>query len=188
MTIHLISTCSDPMLEAEFVRPISRIASDWTREHGNTFEIMVHHATDIPVATFSTDDSIIICGTAFQDDEYLKNIQAFQWLGKTTCKVLGICSGMQILALVLGARLIPGLEIGMVEIETNVENPLCEGTFAAYNLHKHSLADLSQFQILAHSKETVQVIGHESRPQYGVLFHPEVRQEGVVTRFLNLNP
>ena len=186
MTIHLISTCSDPMLEGEFVRPISRIVADWTRNTGRTFETVIHHATNIPHGDFESGDKVIICGTAFQDDEYLKNIKSFQWLTDTTSMVLGICSGMQGLALAWEAELVLGLEIGMVKVDTLVDNALCQGSFSAYCLHRYGLKELDHFHVLARSQDSVQVIGHRTLPLFGVLFHPEVRQEGVITSFLEL--
>lgn len=186
MTIHLISTCSEPMLDDEFVRPISRIVEDRSGNDGRTHEISVHQALNVPYDDLAIDDNLIICGTAFQDDEYLNHIDAFRWLRDTPATVLGICSGMQILALAWGAELSSGQEIGMVEVEILRTNPLVEGHFQAYALHKHSLKGLDAFEIWAKSEDCVQVIAHKRKDQYGVLFHPEVRQHEVIRRFIDI--
>lgn len=185
MTNHIISTCSDPMLEAEFVRPITKIVSDRTRRLGLAFQCQVHHASDVPYEGFKTSDRIIICGTAFQDDEYLKSYDTFTWLKACVTPVLGICSGMQIVAKAGGALVKSGKpEIGMVEITTVMANPLCEGNFQAYALHRNLVKGLEEFHVWAGSPLCTHVIAHRQRPQYGVLFHPEVRQEGIIERFL----
>ena len=129
---------------------------------------------------------IIICGTALQDDEYLNHQKHFEWLRDTDRPVLAICSGMQALALQFGARLVDCTEIGMVTVQTEQENPLCAGRFEAYALHRHAVEGLSRFEVLARSGSAAQVIRHRQRPLWGVLFHPEVRHEAVVRRFLAL--
>jgi hypothetical protein len=50
--------------------------------------------------------------------------------------VLGICAGMQALAVIFDSSLVECVEIGMTEIRTASENSLFSGDFEAYELHR----------------------------------------------------
>ena len=58
--------------------------------------------------------------------------------------------------------------------------------FEAYELHNYSVKPSKDFEILAKSKKCVQAIKHKSKPIYGILFHPEVRNKWIIKRFLKL--
>ena len=176
MTI-IVDLCEHDMSWSEFVRPIAVIAGE-----GAT----VMRYTDVSLDDVEAEDAVVICGTALGDDGYLEHLDAFEWLHRTSTKVLGICAGMQVIALLHGARLVPGKEIGMTPIEPQVDNPLVPGPEQVYCLHRHDLEALGEFQVLARSDRCVQAIAHRESPLYGVLFHPEVRRQNVVSRFLSL--
>ena len=162
---------------SEFVRPIAVIAGEGTT---------VMRYSDVSLVDVEAENAVVICGTALRDDGYLENMDAFEWLYRTSTPVLGICAGMQIIALLHGARLVPGKEIGMTLIEPQVDNPLVPGPEQVYCLHRHDLEALEEFQVLARSGRCVEAIAHRARPLYGVAFHPEVRRHNVVSRFLSL--
>ncbi len=172
----LIIDLSDRDLSrSEFVEPIVRIVGEGAR---------VKRYTDIEAEEVEAARAVVICGTALADDGYLDHLDRFGWLRGTRTPVLGICAGMQVIALHHGARLVDGKEIGMVPISPVADNPLVEGPVEVYGLHKFDLADLDQFHVLARSEGCVQAILHRGRPLYGVIFHPEVRRGNVVSRFL----
>jgi GMP synthase (glutamine-hydrolysing) len=104
--------------------------------------------------------------------------------------VLGICAGMEVLTLVYGGSLDSCTEIGMTPVRVTGKDPLFgrTGEFPAYELHGFGCRVPEDFRVLAGSDRCVQVIRHETRPQWGVMFHPEVRNEWVVERFLELLP
>ena len=72
----------------------------------------------------------------------------------------------------------------MTSIHPDGADPLISGPMDVYSLHKYDLEDLDEFHVLARSVECVQAIAHRERDLFGILFHPEVRRGGVVTRFL----
>ncbi|UCC92689.1 MAG: hypothetical protein JSW25_08495 [Thermoplasmata archaeon] len=174
----VIDLCEKDLSRSEFVEPISRIVGQGAR---------VKHFTDVGHEEVEAANSVVICGTALADDAYLDHMDSFGWLSNTATPVLGICAGMQVLALHNGARLVEGKEIGMTRVEPVVENVLVTEPLEVYGLHKYDLADLDQFRVLARSEGCVQAIAHRERPLYGVIFHPEVRRGNVVSRFLEVH-
>ena len=171
--ILVVSTCADKLSEEEFVKPIVGIAG----------KCDVKHYTN--VKDVSGYDKIIICGTALKDNEYLKNINGFLFLKETISPVLGICSGMQILCLLYGARITENKEIGMTKIKTLRENPLFSGNFEAYSLHGNGVDNLNELYVLAESEESVQAVKHKKKNLCGIMFHPEVRNEKIIRNFLD---
>lgn len=174
--ILLISTCKYKLHENEFVLPLFKSLEN----------CQIKHYSD--TINFSKYSHIIICGTALKDNEYLENLDKFEWLNKIEIPVLGICSGMQIIAILNGAEIKKKTEIGLIEIKTIKKNKLFEGDFYAYNLHSNSLINLNKFEILAQSSKTAQVIKHKQKKIFGIMFHPEVRNKNIITNFINSYP
>lgn len=172
--ILIISTCQDKLSEEEFVKPIANIVKN--------FEIK--HYKD--VGYVDNYDKIIICGTALEDNEFIKNLNKFNWLKNTDKDVLGICSGMQIIALMFDAKLTKQKEIGMIQIKCKKINRLFSKNLEVYELHNNGLKNLDNFNILAEN-DNIQSIKHKEKPFYGIMFHPEVRNEEIIKNFISLN-
>jgi len=173
--ILIISTCVEKLNENEFVKPIANIV-------GKDFE--VKHYSE--VQSVDKYDKIIICGTALKDNSFLEDLDKFVWLLETANPVLGICSGMQIIALSFGAELTESKEIGMTKVNVLKENVLFSEELKVYELHGNGLINLDQFNILADTDGSVQAIKHKEKKFYGIIFHPEVRNHQVVINFLEL--
>ena len=75
-------------------------------------------------------------------------------------------------------------EIGMINVETQIKNPLVSGDFQAYNMHNFSADEVTSFNVLAKSEKTIQMISHKKINAFGVSFHPEVRNQEIITNFL----
>ena len=179
MTVLLVSTCAEPLSEAEFVAPLERIV----RDAGTTVEsCRLGTLNGVPEGV----SHILLAGTALQDDKYLKEIGAVERLLEAGLPLLAVCSGMQLLAAACGGEIIAQREIGMVAVETLVENPLCAGRFEAFALHRHAVEPGARLEVLARSEGCAQVVRHRELPAWGVLFHPEVRNEQLVRSFLAL--
>ena len=155
----------------EFVRPLSRLAEDHE----------VRHYTE--VGDPEAFDRIILSGTPLKDNGYLGDTEEFSWVRTCDKPILGICAGMQAIAQAHGGKLKRCQEIGMTDVETVKENPLFEGAFEAYELHNHAVNLTADFEALAKSKNCIQAIKHRTKPIYGVLFHPEVRNNDIIRRF-----
>jgi len=166
---------------AEFVAPVERIV----REEGYPTEI--RHYTTLSRADIASSDGVILCGTALKDFGYLGGLERFTWLASFPGPVLGICAGMQVLAKIYGGDVYPATGIGMAEQQVVADDPLLAGRdrFMAYELHSLSLAPPQEFRILATSPSGAQVVRLGERPVYGVMFHPEVRNEWLIGKFLS---
>jgi GMP synthase (glutamine-hydrolysing) len=174
----IVDLCTHDLSRPEFVQPIASIVGPGVR-------IKPH--TDLGSEEVDGASAVIITGTALGDDGYLDHLDLFDWVRTTPTPVLGICAGMQIIALLHGARVVRRQEIGMTPMEVVEPNPLILEPMEVYSLHKYDLEDLDQFHVLARSEGCVQAIAHRERPLYGILFHPEVRRGDVIRRFLTLD-
>jgi GMP synthase (glutamine-hydrolysing) len=72
----------------------------------------------------------------------------------------------------------------MINVKTKIPNSLINGDFQAYNMHNFSVDEVNFFNILAQSEKTIQIITHKTLNVFGVSFHPEVRNEQILTNFL----
>lgn len=166
----------------EFVAPIERIV----RSAG--VPSCVRHYTAIRDSDLKDADAVILCGTALKDNVFAEDFEKFAWVRDGALPVLGICAGMQTVAAVFGGRIEPNPEIGMTDVNVIGADGIFAGkeTFPAYELHGFAVAPPESFDVLAVSDRCVQAIRHASRPIYGVMFHPEVRNEWVVERFAGM--
>lgn len=161
----------------EFVSPIIEVVkplSGWE----------VKHYLEVTGTGLAQCDAIILSGTALKDTATLRQPEKFRWLKETDKPVLGICAGMETIGMVYGSRLPRYLEIGMTPIKTVKANPLVSGDFKAYSLHSVSVEPTSDFEVWATSQWCVQVIKHKHKEIYGILFHPEVRNQEILRNFI----
>ncbi len=173
--ILIVSTCKYGLSEEEFVRPIAEIVE----KAGIRYEIK-HYKEKINPKEY---DKAIICGTALKDFEYLENLERFEWINEFEGHILGICAGYQIIASMFGQKLERAERIGVYEVEVLRENPLAEGRFRAYFLHKLALKSVD-VEPLAVQGDVVCMF--QLRDLYGVSFHPEVLNPEIVERFLKI--
>ncbi len=161
----------------EFVLPIITVIKtldDYT----------VKHYAEVQQGNVNDCDCIILSGTPLKDNTTLNQLEKFEWTKTCGKPILGICAGMQTLGLVFGSSLTKCLGIGMTEITTVTKNPLFSSSFKAYALHNFSVSPSDDFDVLAESPQCVQAIKHRQKDAYGVLFHPEVRNQEILQRFL----
>jgi len=110
--ILIIDMCNekDSLSRLEFVDPITRAIG--------TEEYIIKHRTEISQEDITPARHVILSGCALIDNAFLKDIRSFSWLLDTNKKILGICAGMETLALVFGAKMRAGKEIGMTHPAT----------------------------------------------------------------------
>ena len=162
----------------EFVLPIVSIVEE-------SGEALVRHYAEISQENIDKYDAVVLSGTPLKDHATLNQPEKFEWVKTCEKPILGICAGMQTIGLVFGAGLKKCLGIGMTQITTLKPNPLFSSTFKAYTLHNFSIEPSGDFDVLAESAQCVQAIKHKERDVYGVLFHPEVRNNEILQRFVH---
>ncbi len=164
----------------EFVRPVARIV------HHTGSETVSVHFRSLTDDCLSPAEAIILCGTPLADAAVLRETNFFSWLNETQLPVLGICAGMEMICTIFGGAVGPCTEIGMTEVTVNGNDPIFQepGSFSAYELHTLACATLKDLEVLAVSNHCVQVVRHPEKTIYGVMFHPEVRNDWVIERFL----
>jgi len=161
----------------EFVLPIVAIAK--TQD-----QCVVKHFLEVTPQDLSQCERVILSGTTLKDIATLSQPVKFMWLKETEKPVLGICAGMETIGVVFGMHLIRRLEIGMTEMAVVKENPFFNGDFKAYSLHSYCVEMSGDFEVWAKSAKCIQIIKHKTKPLYGVLFHPEVRNQELIKQFI----
>lgn len=180
MKVLIASLCREALSEREFVDPVVRIV----QKEGHEAERAHFTSPSVPGADA---DAVILSGTALADFDYLAHLAQFDWISEFDRPLLGICAGMQVIALQHGGALRECTEIGMVRI-TASETALIKEGERVFTLHRKAAVVPEGFLSLARSDQCVHVIRHEKKPQLGVLFHPEVRSPSVIHAFLDIVP
>jgi GMP synthase-like glutamine amidotransferase len=167
----------DSLAFNEFVSPIVSVVRPLE-------EFRVKHFLDIEPTELEGYSKIVLSGTALKDHATLKLVDKFNWIKICNKPILGICAGMQTISLIFDEPLVKCLQIGMAEISTLKENPLFQGDFKAYVLTNCSVKQSQTFEALAESTKCIQAIKHKQKNIYGVLFHPEVRNQEILKNFI----
>ncbi len=161
----------------EFVLPIIEVVKpldDW----------IVKHYLEVDSEDLSRCDAVVLSGTPLKDNATLNQPEKFQWLKETDKSVLGICAGMETIGVVYGMGLTGCVEVGMTAVSVVKENPFFSGDFKAYSLHSVCVEPTADFEVWGKSPLCVQVIKHKSKNIYGTLFHPEVRTQEILKKFI----
>ncbi len=166
----------------EFVGPVGQIVSR------SGLEWREVHFSGISGEDLKGAGGIILCGTALKDNVFAEKVHEFAWLRDISVPVLGICAGMEALCLVHGGALRSACEIGMTAVRVTEPDLLLGdlAVFEAYELHSFACDPPPGWEVTAVSDRCVQAVRHPDRPLFGVMFHPEVRNDQVVERFCAL--
>ena len=179
--ILLVDLCSRPgsLSRDEFVGPGARIVE----RAGEAWREV--HFSEAGRANLTGIRGIILCGTALQDNVFSEQVALVAPLFEAGLPVLGICAGMQALCLAFEGSLHTAREIGMMKVQAEVQDPLLgsPGEFEAFGLHSFACEPPRGWIVTAVSDVCVQAVRHPDRPIFGVMFHPEVRNDHVVERF-----
>jgi GMP synthase-like glutamine amidotransferase len=172
--ILILSTCLHRLSEDEFVKPVGRILD----ENGIVYEAK-HYSEKFDPSQY---EAIIICGTALNDFEYMES--DLSWIRDYNGKMLGICSGAQMIAVSFEAKLEKKTMIGKSMVNVVKENKLAEGRFESYFL-------ISQIPLINEELISLDMDGymfrHHKKEIYGLLFHPEVLNRSIIEKFCKIS-
>lgn len=163
--ILIINICKEKLHEFEFVKPIENILRD------NNIKYFVKHYKNANDKDINKSDKIIICGTSLKDNDFLENVNKFEWLKDFEKPVFGICGGAHIIGLIFGYKIRKEQEIGLKKIV--IKDFLgINGEKNVYHLHN--------LRVLP------ELWKHKTEPIYATLFHPEVRNKEVIVNFAKI--
>lgn len=189
--ILIINVCREKLHYYEFVKPIEDILKK------NKIKFFTRHYKKIKKGDWSNAKKIIICGTSLKDNEFL-NIDARFF--RRNIPVLGICAGMQMIQIAeeldrqvkeldiknnLNHILKKKTEIGYFHENFKKKFLSLKGEHEVYHLHNNYFPLSKNFKQFNDGK-IPQAIKHKTKPIYGVLFHPEVRNKKLVEEFAKL--
>jgi len=178
--ILLISICENELHELEFVRPIEDILKSKKMKFRSV------NYKSLKKKDLQDAKKVIICGTSFLDRDFLDNLGKFSWIKGFNKPLLGICGGMEVIGINYRCRIIKKIQIGLLKITLKGDflgfkkRNILEG----YNLHKLALyINRRDFETIAYNK-CAQIIVHRTKPVYGLMFHPEVRNKEIIEKFV----
>jgi len=172
----------------------------WTHRIWRVIGELGHEAEIIPNTTplgqISADGLILSGGAPRVDTETAKLGNCGDYIDNFKKPILGLCVAHQLLALHFGGNAGPSEtpEYGHVDLEVLEPNDLFKGlppAFKVWGNHNDEIKSAPGFKILAKSKDCpVHAIRHESRPLYGLQFHPEVNDtehgEDILRNFVDI--
>ncbi len=177
--IFIIHIYSKKIHYLEFVNPIE----DALKKNKIEFESI--HYKMLTEELVLKAEKIIISGTSLRDNEFLEDINKFNWIKEFEKPILGICGGMHILGLVYHGKLKKQQEIGLTNITFKDKFLGVIGEKQVFELHNYYVKSNS-FDVIGLSENCLQAVKHKQKPFYGVLFHPEVRNKDLLINFANL--
>lgn len=172
----IINICKEKLHYFEFVKPITDILDK------EKMKYFVKDYNDLKESDLKKASKVIICGTSSNDNGFFEDINEFLWLKDFNKPVFGICGGMQIIGLIYGGKLKKSTEIGFYFENFKKDFLGMDGKQEVYHLHNNYVEFGKEFIKFAGSK-IPQAIKHKDLDIYGVLFHPEVRQKHLITKF-----
>jgi len=176
--ILIISVCSDMLSFSEFVKPVEDILKRIN------VKFFTKHYTELNPNDLEKAEKSIICGTPLKDFKYLENSDQFNWLKEFRKPILGICAGMQLLAVVFGGTLVENKRIGQYRVKTVGKSGLTSRVeFQSYFLNSKATEVNDAFEVLSQVGSLPCMIKHKDREYYGCLFHPEVLNPEIIENF-----
>lgn len=175
----IIKTNKHPLHDLEFVHPVQRITG---------IKKVLHISDDSILNLKDKISKIIITGTSLQDNEFMNHINNVKWIKYKEVPVLGICAGMQILAVLYESKRVPGISIGIKETTLLKRDKLLmniqpHNKIKIYTLHNYTIEPSDNIEVIAES-DLPDIIKVKNKKQYGVSFHPEVLNEHILKAFV----
>ena len=149
-----------------------------------------------PISEMDADGLILSGGAPRIAWESPKLGKCTDYLNEFKGPILGICVGLQLMAVNCGGKAGPSKvpEYGLAKIRVLEADDLFKGLptqFLVWESHNDEVKEAPGFSILAESDNcSVQAAKHRRKPYYGVQFHPEVNNtehgEDILRNFVNV--
>lgn len=176
--ILIVKTNKETLHDLEFVRPIEQILINLK------VNFMTKHYSKVEMKDLKIADKVIICGTSLKDNQFIKDIKKFIWIKNFDKPLFGICAGMQIIGLIFNSKIKKKQEIGFYQESFKKEFLGINLKKEVYHLHNNYCTLPEEFIEFTSSK-IPQAIKHKTKPIYGILSHPEVRNHEIIKNFCN---
>jgi GMP synthase (glutamine-hydrolysing) len=149
-----------------------------------------------PVEEIDADGLVLSGGAPRIAWESPKLGNCTDYLNEFDGPMLGICLGLQLMAIHCGGKAGPSRvpEYGLAKIKIVEEDDLFKGLpreFLVWESHNDEVKEAPGFEVLAVSDNCgVQALKHSCKPFYGVQFHPEVNNtehgEDILRNFVDV--
>lgn len=179
----IVNSCQneDLLTRREFVWPIQRALHTPSK---------VVHISALKKADVQSASAVIFSGCPLKDNGFLKLVPKLQWLKESQTPMLGICAGHQLLGMLFSGKISHAEKpvIGWTALRKKAAHPLTNHlgkSFSAFELHGNLMSLPKGFKVLissAHNPNEMMV--HSKKKIVGVEFHPEVRNERIIQRFV----
>jgi GMP synthase (glutamine-hydrolysing) len=153
-------------------------------------------ANTTPIEEIDADALVLSGGAPRIVWESPKLGKCLDYLQRFDGPILGICVGLQLMAVHCGGKAGPSEvpEYGLAKIRVIEEDDLFKGLpkeFLVWESHNDEVKTASGFTVLARSENcSVQAVKHLKKQYYGVQFHPEVNNtehgEEILRNFTNI--
>lgn len=177
----------NPILILDFGSQYTQLIGRRIREMGVYCEIHPYDLDETYLSTLNPCGIILSGGPSTVTVD--KNPRAPEWIFQTSLPLLGICYGMQTMAVQLGGEVISSSEreFGYTEVFLQPESALFDGICDRVNTNGDALLDVwmshgdkvtvvpANFKTICGSRNApIAGMADESRHWYGLQFHPEV--------------
>lgn len=179
----IVNSCEndDLLTKREFVWPIQRALHTPSK----VIPISKLKKSDVLAAS-----AVIFSGCQLKDNGFVKLIPKLKWLKDCSTPMLGICAGHQLLGMLYGGKISHAEKpmIGWTKLKKKASHPLTSHlnkVFSAYELHGNLITIPKEFKIIvssAHNPNEMMI--HAKKKIVGVEFHPEVRNERIIQKFV----
>lgn len=177
--ILVVNVCKESLHYYEFVAPVLNILNHSGKDY------FVANYDEVSKSYLEKSDKVIICGTSLYDNQFLEEIEKFDWIWDYDKPILGICAGCQVLQLIYGGKVEHLKEVGSVDVEFSKQFLGVIGKRKVYSLHQNSVVS-PEFDIYATSSLCPHAFKHREKHVYGILFHPEVYNHEIIENFVKL--
>jgi len=149
-----------------------------------------------PVEEIDADALVLSGGAPRIAWESPKLGKCLDYLQRFNGPILGICVGLQLMAVYCGGKAGPSEvpEYGLAKIKVIEEDDLFKGLpkeFLVWESHNDEVKAANGFAVLARSENcSIQAVKHLKKQYWGVQFHPEVNNtehgEEILSNFTNI--